>query len=110
MHPFARTLAALTLAASTAAFAQGYPNAPVTMVVPFAAGSGTDAVARVIAKQLGERLKQPVLVDQRVPHHADLFLRRLFSIQKLGVLGVLAVQNPALKRCREAGRGRRLAA
>lgn len=65
MHPFARTLAALTLAASTAAFAQGYPNAPVTMVVPFAPGSGTDAVARVIAKRLGERLKQPVLVDNK---------------------------------------------
>ncbi|MBT2305539.1 tripartite tricarboxylate transporter substrate binding protein [Variovorax paradoxus] len=73
MHSIARALAAFTLAASTAAaFAQGYPSAPVTMVVPFAAGSGTDAVARVIAKRLGERLKQPVLVDNKAGASAQI--------------------------------------
>lgn len=73
MHPIARTVAALVLGACTAAaFAQAYPSAPVTMVVPFAAGSGTDAVARVIAKRLGERLKQPVLVDNRAGASAQI--------------------------------------
>ncbi len=43
----------------------GVPFSPITMVVPFAAGSGTDAVARVIANKLGERLKQPVIVENK---------------------------------------------
>ncbi|MDR6213749.1 tripartite tricarboxylate transporter substrate binding protein [Paracidovorax wautersii] len=44
---------------------QPYPNAPITMVVPFAAGSGTDAVARTVGQKLADRLKQPVLVDNK---------------------------------------------
>lgn len=56
----ATLLAAMTLSAQPA-----YPNAPVTLVVPFAAGSGTDAVARAVAQKLTERLNQPVIVDNR---------------------------------------------
>ncbi|GAA6118891.1 tripartite tricarboxylate transporter substrate binding protein [Acidovorax sp. FG27] len=55
------------LAASLPALAQQqpYPNAPITLVVPFAAGSGTDAVARTVGQKLADRLKQPVLVDNK---------------------------------------------
>ncbi len=67
---------ALTLVASLltagAAIGQSYPSAPVTMVVPFAAGSGTDAVARIVARKLGERLKQPVLIDNRAGANAQI--------------------------------------
>ena len=42
------------------------------MVVPFAAGSGTDSVARIVAKKLGERLKQPVLIDNRAGANAQI--------------------------------------
>jgi tripartite-type tricarboxylate transporter receptor subunit TctC len=59
------TLAALALTWITAAHAQSYPTAPVTIVVPFAAGSGTDSVARTVAQKLSERLKQPVLIDNK---------------------------------------------
>ena len=45
--------------------AQTWPNAPITLVIPFAAGSGTDSVARTVAQKLSERLKQPVLVDPK---------------------------------------------
>lgn len=69
--PRALALAAGLLAAS-AAFSQSYPSMPITMVVPFAAGSGTDAVARVVAKKLGERLKQPVLIDNRAGANAQI--------------------------------------
>ena len=42
-----------------------YPSQPITLVVPFAAGSGTDGVARTVAQKWAERLKQPVLVDNK---------------------------------------------
>ncbi|VTU17610.1 Argininosuccinate lyase [Variovorax sp. PBL-H6] len=47
------------------AFAQGYPNAPVKMIVPYSAGGGIDAVARLMAQGLGEELKQNFVVDNR---------------------------------------------
>ena len=58
---------------STASWAQSnYPNAPITLIVPFAAGSGTDAVARAVGQKLGERLKQPVIVDNRAGASAQI--------------------------------------
>ncbi|MHA7599959.1 Bug family tripartite tricarboxylate transporter substrate binding protein [Alicycliphilus sp. T452] len=67
------TLAACALAiGATAALAQAYPNAPVTLVVPFAAGSGTDSVARAVASGLAARLKQPVIVDNKPGANAQV--------------------------------------
>ena len=42
--------------------AQGYPQRPVRMIVPFAAGGTTDSLGRVVAHFLGERLGQQVVV------------------------------------------------
>src|SRR5262249_55461767 len=55
-------LAALAVFATTAT-AQTWPERPVTMVVPFAAGGGTDLLGRIIAKQLSEVLGQQIVVE-----------------------------------------------
>jgi tripartite-type tricarboxylate transporter receptor subunit TctC len=55
--------AALTAGARAAHAA--YPERPITMVVPFAAGSGTDTVARIVAEQLSSKLGQGVVVENR---------------------------------------------
>ncbi len=66
-------VAALALcAACVPAIGQTWPDRPITLVVPFAAGSGTDAVARIVANKLGERLKQPVVIDNRAGANAQI--------------------------------------
>lgn len=57
-------LAWAALAASSA-FAQGYPNKPVKVVVAFTAGGTTDILARLVAQQLTEKLKQPFVIDNK---------------------------------------------
>jgi len=58
--------AALSLAISAPAAAQGYPNRVITMVVPFPPGGGVDAMGRLMADQLSKALGQPVVVENRV--------------------------------------------
>jgi tripartite-type tricarboxylate transporter receptor subunit TctC len=69
MNRTRRTLAAalMSLAAATAlpSFAQTFPDRPVKIMVGFAAGGGTDFVARLLADALTKRWGQPVVVENR---------------------------------------------
>jgi len=62
----AALIAAVALALAGGAFAQGtYPSRPVSMVVGFAPGGGTDTVARILAKTVGDTLGQQVVVENK---------------------------------------------
>ena len=61
-------LAAIALCALAPLSAQaqaGFPNKPITLIVPFAAGGSTDLVARVVAEQMRHELGQMIIVDNR---------------------------------------------
>jgi tripartite-type tricarboxylate transporter receptor subunit TctC len=83
LHQRVRTLlGAATLALAAAlpgiATAQAYPSKPITLVVPFAAGSATDQLARALGQSITEQTKQPVIVEN-----------------KAGASGMLAAQSAA---------------
>jgi tripartite-type tricarboxylate transporter receptor subunit TctC len=49
----------------TAAHASSFPTKPIRIIVPFAAGGSTDAVARMVGTKLSTRLGQPVVIDNK---------------------------------------------
>ena len=51
--------------ATSAAHAQAYPSRPISMIVPFGAGGGTDVIARTISEELSQALGQPIVVEAR---------------------------------------------
>jgi len=65
-----RTLRSIVVLAATAlcvetALAQAYPSRPITLIVPFGAGGGTDVIARTVAEELSKAIKQPIVVEPR---------------------------------------------
>jgi tripartite-type tricarboxylate transporter receptor subunit TctC len=69
MHLYRRhflALAATTLSlAALPALADGYPSRPIEWVVPYPAGGGTDVVARTLAEEMGKKLGQPMVINNK---------------------------------------------
>lgn len=62
---FPALLLALGVALAGSAAAQAYPGKPVRLIVPFPAGGATDVLARAISQYAGEKLGQPIVIDNK---------------------------------------------
>src|SRR5262245_25032255 len=97
-------LLALTLGtaiAGGAALAQDYPVRPITLVVPFPAGGGNDALARIVAEKMSKPLGQQVVVENRAGAGGTIGTRAVAKAAAdgytilLSYTGTLAI-NPSL--------------
>src|SRR5258706_16059844 len=76
--------------ASACVFAQGFPSKPITTVVGFEPGGGTDTTARIIAPALGELLGQQVVVENRAGAGGDIAVDYVAKASPDGYTLVLA--------------------
>jgi len=67
MKRFVSFAVAVAAALATAAHAQTFPDPkkPIRIIVPTTPAGGNDAMARIVAQKLNERLKQPVIVENK---------------------------------------------
>jgi tripartite-type tricarboxylate transporter receptor subunit TctC len=96
--------AAVAIAAASAAHAQSaYPSRPVTLVVPYAPGGSADILARAVGAELGKRLGQPIVVDNRAGAGTAIGARAVATAAPDGytlLLGTVSSQaiNPAMNK------------
>ena len=64
-HAFAFIAALVLSAVPGVGLAQDYPNRVIRMIVPFAPGGAVDLVSRIVGQALSERLKQPVVIENK---------------------------------------------
>ena len=83
-----------TLVAGSAMAQQTYPNRPITVIVPFAAGGSVDSTARFVLTMLAERLKQPVIVENIAGAAGTIGTQRAVSSAPDGYTLLFAVASP----------------
>jgi len=90
-------LALLTLPSSRAAFAQSdFPSRPIRIVVPFSPGGAVDGPTRVLAQELGRRLRQQVIIDNKPGAGATIGSEMVAKSAPDGYTLLLASQTNAI--------------
>ncbi len=80
---------------TTAAMAQtAYPTRPIKLVVPYAAGGGTDAIARLVAQGVGERLGQSMVVENNGAAGGNVATQQAAGAAPDGYTVLMANQGP----------------
>ncbi len=78
----------------TAALAQAWPDKPITVVVPFGAGGGVDAAARIVMPKLAERLGQQVVIENVPGASGTIGTQRVTKAKPDGYTLLFAVASP----------------
>ena len=73
--------------------AQSYPSRPITMIVPFPAGGGTDAVGRIVAERMRGLIGQPVVIENVGGADGSIGVGRAARAQSDGYTIVLGVRG-----------------
>jgi tripartite-type tricarboxylate transporter receptor subunit TctC len=98
---FVVALVAALAALHGAAWAQDFPNRPITLVVPYAAGGGNDVMARIVGEKMSRTLGQQIVIDNRPGAGGAIATRQVAKATPdgytlvIGGTGSLAV-NPTL--------------
>ena len=71
-HAALLLLSAIAVAPAQAQLADTWPDRPIRMIVPFQPGSSSDTVARIVGQKLGERLRQQLVIENRVGASGNL--------------------------------------
>ena len=87
---------ALTLGSGLACADNAYPSKPIRFLVPYKPGGSTDAIARLFAKHLSEKLGQPVVVDNKPGASTNIASQSLASAQPNGYTLMLATNQLVL--------------
>lgn len=82
------------VAASPAAAQSDYPTRPIKLVVPYAAGGGTDAIARLVAQVVGERLGQTLVVENNGSAGGNVATQQASTAAPDGYTVLMANQGP----------------
>jgi tripartite-type tricarboxylate transporter receptor subunit TctC len=78
----------------SAAMAETYPTKPIRLLVPYAAGGGTDAIARVVAQGMTEKLGQQVVVENNGTAGGNLATQQVAKSDPDGYTMLMANQGP----------------
>ena len=89
-------IAVAMLAGIAGASAQGYPNRPITVVVPFAAGGVTDIVARIVTDRMKTALGQAVVVENQGGAGGTIATRQVAKSEPDGATLLIATSSLAI--------------
>jgi tripartite-type tricarboxylate transporter receptor subunit TctC len=90
----ASLLATPAIVSSSSLFAQDYPARPIRLIVPYAAGGGTDAIARLVAQNMGEKLGQTVVVENIATAGGNIATQTAANAAPDGYTILMANQGP----------------
>jgi tripartite-type tricarboxylate transporter receptor subunit TctC len=94
MKPIRKLAGAFLMTAASAAAAADYPDRPIKVVVPFAAGGPSDAIARTLGRALSASVGQPVIVENKPGAEGLIAAQSVFSAAPDGYTLFLSGPRP----------------